>query len=855
VAQVTEVNNLDVPGPYLWTLELVDHMESIASYNANGASAPFTYDALNRLVETDYPDGSAKKRSFDFRNNVVKATDQAGNVTLNAYDLAGRLTSVTRGYGSSTPSTTTYAYDNASRKVSETDALGHTTSYTYDADNRLVALSGVKGNFTYAYDDAGNRISTTDANNNTTQFQYDARKRLIKTLNPDSTSIVNTYDGPGNLASVTDQAQNTVQYTYDAANQLKSVIQLNHPNPSANTNSYGYDPLGNLTGLTDENLHTTRNLFDVMNEPVQKILPDQTLTETRSYDAAGNLVSLTHFNGVTTTYTYDALNRRLTLSTPGEPTVSFTYSPTGKRATMSVGSWKTTYSYDQLDRLTTKAAPAGTLTYSYDSAGNLASMSSNHVNGILVQYAYDELNRLSTVVDNRLQGNQTTTYTYDPASNVATVTAPNGLQTTLNYDSLNRITSLSTPISSYTYTLGATGIRTGATEGNGRTLTWNYDGIYRLTNETISNDPSQNNGTASYALDPVGNRLSLNSSLPGVNSGSFTFNADDEISSETYDANGNVLATNGTTYTYDSENHMTSANNGAVRMIYDGDGNRVAKIVGGVTTQYLVDDLNPTRLPQVVEEVVNGAVTRQYTYGLQRISENQIINGAWTPSFYVYDGSGSVRYLTNSAGVVTDEYEYDAYGNSFTKSGTTPNNYLYRGEQYDSDLGLYYLRARYYNPSTGRFLSRDPENGVITDPATLHKYTYAGGDPVNLIDPRGRASMLETGDLSAIIGRVPVPALVELAGGAYATAASYATSAALWVAETAASAWARVVAWNEAMDYIALTKGITRVLLCDAAALAVRSVINYVAGPGVPFNFIQNLANNCVGYLNGLPFP
>src|SRR5208337_3257150 len=99
-----------------------------------------------------------------------------------------------------------------------------------------------------------------------------------------------------------------------------------------NTNSYGYDPLGNLIGLTDANTHTTQNLFNVLNEQVQEILPDQTLTETRSYDAAGNLVSLTHFNGVTTTFTYDPINRLITRTTPGEPTVSYTYSPTGKRS-------------------------------------------------------------------------------------------------------------------------------------------------------------------------------------------------------------------------------------------------------------------------------------------------------------------------------------------------------------------------------------------------------------------------------------------------------------------------------------------------------------------------------------------
>ncbi|MGD0733384.1 MAG: DUF2341 domain-containing protein [Terracidiphilus sp.] len=722
----------------------------ISDTDARGNITTYTYDALNRLITTTYPTQPAttSTKTYDFRNNVINETDQNGNITHHVYDLAGRQVSVTRGYGTSNASTTTYAYDNAGRKTGETDALGHTTTYTYDADSRLIAIAGPKGNFTYAYDNAGNRISQTDANNNKTQFQYDARKRLVKTIYPDTTTVTNTYDGPGNLASVTDQAGNVVQYTYDAANQLKTVVQLNHPNPSNNTNSYTYDNLGNLITLSDENLHVTANSFDLFGENVQKVLPDGTLTETRSYDTAGNLVSLTHFNGVTTSYTYDALNRLLSRTTPGEPAVSFTYTPTGKRATMSVGSWTTTYSYDSLDRLTTKAAPAGTLSYSYDDAGNLASMSSNHPNGVSVSYAYDELNRLSTVTDDRLQGNQTTTYTYDPASNVAAVNYPNGVQSAMTYDALNRITGLATQSSGYLYQRGPTGNLTSATELNGRTLNWSYDGIYRLTNETIGGDPDHNNGSAGYRLDPVGNRLSLSSSLPGIESGSFGYNADDEVSSETYDSNGNTLATGGKTFTYDSENHLTSMNGGAVRLIYDGDGNRVAKVVGGVTTQYLVDDLNPTGLPQVVEEVVNGAVTRQYTYGLQRISENQVVNNTWTPSFYGYDGGGSVRNLTNASGTVTDSYEYDAFGNSFTKQGTTPNSYLYRGEQFDADLGLYYLRARYYNPNTGRFLSRDPEDGKQTDPASLHKYLYANGDPVNGMDPNGREDLVETGWLT-----------------------------------------------------------------------------------------------------------
>jgi RHS repeat-associated protein len=356
-------------------------------------------------------------------------------------------------------------------------------------------------------------------------------------------------------------------------------------------------------------------------------------------------------------------------------------------------------------------------------------------------------------------GQNTTTYSYDPASNLATVTYPNGLQSSFTYDDLNRLKSMN----GYTYQFGPTGNRTSASEPSGRAVNWTYDGIYRLTNETISLDPHSNNGTASYGLDSVGNRTSQTSSLPGIPPGNFSYEPDDRLSTETYDNNGNTLVSGARTFVYDFENRLKSMtmNGNTLSVVYDGDGNLVAKTASGAATRYLVDDLNPTGYEQVVEELVGGALQRTYTYGLQRINQNQLISGKWTQSFYGYDGDdggGTVRLLTDITGTVTDTYDFDAWGNAINTTGTTPNLYLYRGEQWDGDLGLYYLRARHYSPLTGRFLTRDPEVGDIFDPSSLHKYLYASNDPVNRLDPSGRATTMDY----ALLGTVVIAAGVTI---------------------------------------------------------------------------------------------
>ncbi len=301
-------------------------------------------------------------------------------------------------------------------------------------------------------------------------------------------------------------------------------------------------------------------------------------------------------------------------------------------------------------------------------------------------------------------------------------------------------------------------------ELSGRSVAYGYDSLYRLTSENVTADPNNHNGTTSYLYDPVGNRQQL--LVNGVTANSYTYDADDRLGSDSYDADGNTVNSLGTANAYDFENHMIT--HGGVTIVYDGDGNRVSETVGGVTTNYLVDAQNPTGYAQVVDELQSGTVTRTYGYGLERIDENQLLNSAWAPSFYGYDGHGSVRQLTNSAGAVTDTYDYDAFGNLINSTGTTPNSYLFAGEQYDSALSLYYNRARYLNTTTGRFWSMDAFEGDDQNPVSLHKYLYAASNPINGTDPSGNQDLVTEVGAEAVDGTLESQSAIEREGVANA---------------------------------------------------------------------------------------
>ncbi len=442
---------------------------------------------------------------------------------------------------------------------------------------------------------------------------------------------------------------------------------------------------------------------------------------------------------------YDSLNRLTNRASAGGYQVQWAYNTVGQRTNMVDASGTNTYAYDNRDRLLTNqwfvigTNQSVTLTYSYDDFGNLATIKSLTSGGVALTNSFDSLNRLATVA----QASGLCSYGYDAVGNLQTLRLPNAVTNTWTYDALSRLTNLtvtaaSGTLASFAYKLAPAGNRTNLSEtisGNSRTFAWDYDPLYRLTNEVLAGASPM--GTNSYKYDAVGNRTNRTSVGLGLTNQTFAYTVNDRLTIDGHDANGSTTNSSGNTYRYDPENRLTNAIVGgtSITYVYDGDGNRVRKIVGTTTNTYVVCRQNLTGYAQVLEEHVNGTLSKVYAYGLDLISQRDVTTSdTW---YFGYDGLGSIRLLTTTNATVANAFTYDAFGTLIASNAAPQTDYLFAGEQRDANLGFYYLRARYLNPGTGRLWTRDNYAGSIFDPPSLHRYTYCANNPVNCMDPSG----------------------------------------------------------------------------------------------------------------------
>jgi|GEM_PF-5288758 len=367
----------------------------------------------------------------------------------------------------------------------------------------------------------------------------------------------------------------------------------------------------------------------------------------------------------------------------------------------------------------------------------------------LTSYAYNADNQLAVVTGT--QG--VARYSYDAAGRLQQLTLPNALTTNYSYDGLNRLTNLHQdspfgPLTAYSYTLDLNGNKTQAQEwvsGQAGYTRWQYNAGQRLALEAQLDGSAVTQTTTSYLYAPTGNRQSVTTNGSTT---SYGYNRLDQLTVitnpnstyvyQSYDGRGNLYQTvdgsNTTNYSYDYANRMVGASvpGHSVSYGYDAGGHRVQQTVDGNATNYLWDEQG---YGEVGLEQSGGTTTNYLLAGGQRLA----VTTSGLTNYYLPDGLGNIRSLAGSSGNLTsDRYQYDAYGSLLPGSVTaTQNAYRYKGQQYDQATGLYNLRARYYNSTQGRFLSRDMAGYNFENPLELNRYGYAAENPVAGFDPSG----------------------------------------------------------------------------------------------------------------------
>ncbi len=588
-------------------------------------------------------------------------------------------------------------------------------------------------------------------------YTIDPLNEQRKSQGQDYVATVYTHDSYGNTTS--EQVN-----LYSASTDLDSSPGA-APKSQLRKTSYTYGAGGLLSSMTDPRGNTTYYTYQTNTPYLVKVdAPAGTGESSRrvttiTYNPDGTVASRTDPKGNKTTYTYDGLGR-LTEADYGmqdgvaDFKVTYSYDADGDRTSMTDSAGSSSYTYDESDRLASQSRTQDGVTkstsYSYYTNGLLSSKQS-YTGQTLDQttsYSYDSAGRLVSQTDPN-DGGGTVGYTYDSDSQLIKLTFPSGATKHLSYDQVGNVSqiTLQAPngglvLQSYSYDYGID------QQGNLTSSYWN--GFVRSTTEL---DGSQ----TSYSYDDLGRLVSAVRTGTNPYSQSYTYDADDNLTSITkdgvtttatydnanqlvsdssgttysYDPNGNQVANGGNTFSYDAANHMASTN-GGVSYTYDGDGNRTSRTVGSSRIDYWYEG------SEMDQETGPQNATYQRDPGGHLLSESS----GGSVHDYNTDRLGTVTGLMSTDGHLTDSYGYTPWGEDNGTIGSTYNPYRYTSTYLDSDTGLYQMGARYYEPDAGRFTQIDPLSCSVTH---VQRYSYADDNPVNATDPTGERTTWRCG--------------------------------------------------------------------------------------------------------------
>jgi len=656
----------------------------------------FTYDAVGRLIRTDYPDGTFTRAFFD--DSETTLVDANGKQVRSTVDAYGRVVKKELFSGSYPDAvlyaTTSFEYDPLGRLVETTDNVGHETTYTYDDLGRKIAMDDPDmGAWSYAYDKLGRLTSQTDAKNQEIVFTYDVLSRLIKKTYPDGSYVQYDFDTFAGYTGINSLGR--LVRTLKSPDNIYSVLY--------------YDDFGRVV-------------------ETEKTIEGVTYTSQAAYDDMGRVTVATYPEGSQAYYTYNAYNGAVakvgSAAGGSQYLSSLLHNEYGLLSAKTFGNGVTVnYTYDPDNfRLTNVQAIKGAdtiqnLAYTYDDVGMVTGIV-DHAQGYNWSYQYDDLYRLTVA----MRGHGTTlgangiyykTYAYDTIGNITQVVEAQCGD--VNCDG-NVRTSDGTRIFQHV-TYGTPLCSTWAADVNDNGSITTSDGTRIFQHVTYGGDPpltcnatgyDGGHATKDYTYDDADHVHAVTS---------------DGTNTYTYDANGNMLSGAGRAFTWNYSNKpATIVKDGTtVDFSYGPGGERVKKAWGDNYKIYVGQGYEKDQAGNQVVYITAGGSRIKKTGG--------------NTTFFLSDHLGGMNVIVDGAGDVVSRQYYQPYGSDDAEgsSGSDVDAHKFTDQEQDVETGLYYYNARYYDPALGRFVSADPVQG-------LNRYAYCANNPVNAIDPSGYAS-------------------------------------------------------------------------------------------------------------------
>lgn len=764
------------------------------------------YDGANRPIETRDAAGNRTTVSYDDNGNPVQVTSHevaaGGLVPERAFVQRAR-------------------FDQLDRLVLAIDPAGHARTRTYDPRDNLILETDPVGPLM-----TDPVFGTINGAGNTRHYTYDGLDRLLA----EDTTLRVGGEGPGGVvgpAGLPGGGASTIDGSNPANSDGHILVQ------------YRYDRNSRLVAVIDDKLRETRFAYDALDRQVSQTLADGSTYRTE-YDRDGNVRRTTDPNGSVIVRTYDAINRVL------EATV--------QQGAGVLGTNSQSFTYDGLSRVVSATDRSQGLDqaceWTYDSLGRVLSETQNgevvqsqwagdgrrtrliYPGGRTLGFAHDTLDRVTAIVDGstnvcrddwvgpgmrllaRQYGNGTSLQFHQAGAQVG-------------YDEINRITDLvwrtsggATEIVNRHYTYNRASMRTSEQRREDANLTdrFTFDSAYRIT--ASSYDQAGAPRQVSYRLDGVGNRVELSGDVAAVySSNEVNEYVDIDGAPRTHDRNGNLVEAQGVVYSYDAFDRLrfVSRRVGAslapiAAYSYLADGRRCRAQEWDTTTGALKRDVRFVYdgVQEIEEQTATGQTQATFVWGSEFVDsllqfQRTSLHPEGAGSFYVHqDARYNVVAVTDTGGVVRERRKFDDYGQqtltSFTPTGNPVGlGYGFQGRRFDAETGLCYFRARYYDPLTGRFLSRDPK----WDPGNAgNQYTFEGNNPASMVDPSGRILFLAVPAWLAFTALTASGAAIYAARDYYVqsvTSAGFTAGEFDWQSTAKAAAWGAVEGFSAAL--------------------------------------------------------